>query len=84
MLDSHFNPTNWYQSFLLKGPVLKGKFFSLFSSTMDSQEIPFTALAPPVFKGEGYQVWAARMEAHLEANDLWEAVEEDYEILPLP
>lgn len=50
---------------------------------MDS-ETPFTALAPPVFNGEGYHVWAARMEAHMEANDLWEAVEEDYEVPPLP
>ena len=50
---------------------------------MDS-ETPFTALAPPVFNGEGYHVWAARMEAHMEANDLWEAVEEDYEVAPLP
>ncbi|KAH0696165.1 hypothetical protein KY289_013647 [Solanum tuberosum] len=24
------------------------------------------------------------MEAHMEANDLWESVEEDYEVLPLP
>ena len=24
------------------------------------------------------------MEAHLQANDLWEAVEEDYEVPPLP
>ena len=24
------------------------------------------------------------MEAHLEANDLWEYVEEDYEVPPLP
>jgi len=24
------------------------------------------------------------MEAHLEANDLWEAIEEDYEVLSLP
>ncbi|XP_027343406.1 uncharacterized protein LOC113855977 [Abrus precatorius] len=47
-------------------------------------ETPFTALAPPVFDGEGYHVWAAKMEAYLEANDLWEAVEEDYELLPLP
>ena len=50
---------------------------------MDS-ETPFTALAPPVFNGENYNVWAARMEAHLESNDLWEAVEEDYEVPPLP
>nr|GLL41469.1 Retrovirus-related Pol polyprotein from transposon TNT 1-94 [Ipomoea trifida] len=49
---------------------------------MDS-ETPFTALAPPVFKGENYQIWAARMEAYLEANDLWDAVKEDYEVPPL-
>ncbi|XP_006595372.1 uncharacterized protein [Glycine max] len=46
---------------------------------MDS-ETPYTALAPPVFDGDNYQIWEARMEA----NDLWEAVEEDYEVLPLP
>ncbi|XP_047336409.1 uncharacterized protein LOC124939981 [Impatiens glandulifera] len=38
----------------------------------------FTSLSPPVFNGNNYHVWAARMEAHLEANDLWEAVEEEY------
>ena len=43
-------------------------------------EKPFTSLAPPVFNGENYQLWAARMEAHLESNDLWEPVEEDYEV----
>ncbi|KAF3679489.1 hypothetical protein FXO38_02741 [Capsicum annuum] len=46
------------------------------------EETPFTALAPPVFKGEGYHIWATRMEAYMEANDLWEAVEEEYEIPP--
>ena len=50
---------------------------------MDS-ETPFTALAPPVFNGENFHIWAARMEVHLQANDLWEAVEEDYEVPPLP
>src|ERR1044072_9347850 len=50
---------------------------------MDSAT-PYTALAPPVFNGDNYHIWAARVEAHLEANDLWEAVEEDYEVLPLP
>ncbi|XP_047268081.1 uncharacterized protein LOC124898481 [Capsicum annuum] len=49
-----------------------------------SKKTPFTALAPPVFKGEGYHVMSARMEKHMEANDLWEAVEEDYEVTPLP
>ena len=42
------------------------------------------SLAPPVFDGDNYQIRTTRMEAHLEANDLWEAVEEDYEVLPLP
>lgn len=60
------------------------RFFveSLLSISMDSKT-PFTALATPVFNGEGYHIWAARMEAHLQANDLWEAVEEDYEVPPL-
>ena len=46
-------------------------------------ETPFTAIAPPVFDGLNYQVWVARMEVCLDANDLWEAVEEDYDIPPL-
>ncbi|XP_010523563.1 PREDICTED: uncharacterized protein LOC104801877 [Tarenaya hassleriana] len=37
----------------------------------------------PVFNGDNYPVWAARMQAYLEGMDLWEAVEEDYEIPPL-
>ena len=49
---------------------------------MDS-ETPYTTLTPPVFDGDNYHIWAARMEAHLEANDLWETVEEDYEVFPL-
>lgn len=47
-------------------------------------ETPLTALAPPVFNSEGYHIWAIRMEAHLEANDLWEAMDEDYEVTQLP
>ena len=47
-------------------------------------EIPYIALAPFVFDGDNYHIWAARMEAHLEANDLWEVVEEDYKVFPLP
>jgi len=49
-----------------------------------NSETPYTAPAPPVFDGDNYQIRTTRMEAHLEANDLWEAVEEDYEVLPLP
>ena len=41
-------------------------------------------MAPPIFDGENYQLWTVRMETYLEAIDLWEAVEEDYEVNPLP
>ncbi|XP_019225517.1 PREDICTED: uncharacterized protein LOC109207088 [Nicotiana attenuata] len=47
-------------------------------------EMSFSQLAPPVFDGENYQLWAVRMETYLEALDLWEAMEEDYDVLPLP
>lgn len=47
-------------------------------------ESTLTHLAPPIFYGENYQLWVVRMEAYLEALDLWEAIDEDYEILPLP
>ena len=49
---------------------------------MDSKT-PITTLVPPVFNGKNYKSWATRMKIHLEANDLWKAVEEDYEVLPL-
>ena len=40
-------------------------------------------LSSPVFNGDNYQAWAVRMTVHLEALDIWEAVEEDYEVPPL-
>ena len=46
------------------------------------EEASFTA-APPVFNGENYQTWAVKMTVHLQALDVWEAIEEDYEISPL-
>ena len=49
-----------------------------------NSEASFNAIAPPVFDGTNYQVWAVRMEAYLDANDLWEAVEQVYEVPPLP
>ena len=49
---------------------------------MDSETL-YTTLAPPMFDGDNYHIQVARMETPLEANDLWEAIEEDYEILPL-
>lgn len=50
---------------------------------MDS-EASFTTIAPPVFDGTNYQMWAVKMEAYLEAHDLWEAAEQEYEISKLP
>ncbi|XP_038684122.1 uncharacterized protein LOC119984324 [Tripterygium wilfordii] len=50
---------------------------------MDS-EASFKAIAPPVFDGTHYQMWAIRMEAYLEANDLWEVVEQKQEVPVLP
>lgn len=47
-------------------------------------ESNFSKVAPPVFDGENYDLWAVKMEAYLEALDLWEAIEEDYEVVPLP
>ncbi len=47
-------------------------------------ESSFSAMAPPVFNGENYQIWAVQMEAYLDALDLWEAVEEDYKVPTLP
>ncbi|KAA0045175.1 uncharacterized protein E6C27_scaffold30G001760 [Cucumis melo var. makuwa] len=44
----------------------------------------FTSISPLIFDGDNYQVWAVRMEAYMEALDIWEAVEEDYEIPTLP
>ncbi|XP_038680189.1 uncharacterized protein LOC119981203 [Tripterygium wilfordii] len=39
--------------------------------------------APPVFKGEGYDFWVVRMEALLNAHDLWNSVEKGYELVEL-
>ncbi|XP_022727941.1 uncharacterized protein LOC111283641 [Durio zibethinus] len=47
-------------------------------------EASFSAIAPAMFDGDNYQIWAVRMETYLKALDLWEAVEEDYEIPALP
>ena len=39
---------------------------------------------PAIFYGENYQMWVVRMETYLEALDLWEAMEKDYEVPQLP
>ncbi|BAT97299.1 hypothetical protein VIGAN_09069700, partial [Vigna angularis var. angularis] len=43
----------------------------------------FSQVAPPIFDGDNYDLWAIKMQNFLEALDLWEAVEEDYDIAPL-
>ena len=43
-----------------------------------------SVLTLPIFEGENYHLWAIRMEAFLDASDLWEVIEEDYEVGPLP
>jgi len=47
-------------------------------------ESNFSAMAPPVFDGKNYPMWAIRMDTYLEALDLWQAIEEDCEIQSLP
>ncbi|EXB37860.1 hypothetical protein L484_011920 [Morus notabilis] len=40
-------------------------------------EASFSPIAPTVFDGENYQIWAVHIETYLDALDLWEAVKED-------
>ncbi|KAL4367430.1 hypothetical protein GQ457_05G026480 [Hibiscus cannabinus] len=47
-------------------------------------ESNFSFIAPPTFDGDNYPVWAVRVETYMEVVDTWEAVEDDYEIPPLP
>ncbi|KAH0644627.1 hypothetical protein KY284_032511 [Solanum tuberosum] len=47
-------------------------------------ESSFSVMAPPVFNGDNYQIWTVRMETYLDDMDMWEVVEEDYEVPPLP
>lgn len=41
-------------------------------------------VALPIFDGENYDMWTVRMESYLEALDVWEAIEEDYDVPSLP
>jgi len=50
---------------------------------MDSETI-ISHGSPLIFNGENYETWAIRMTVHLEALDLWEAVEENYVVPDLP
>ena len=46
----------------------------------EGSSIPLTL---PLFDGKSYHLWAFSMEAYLEVGDLWEAVEDVYEVEPL-
>jgi hypothetical protein len=50
---------------------------------MDSESI-ISHGSPLIFNGENYETWAIKMTIHLEALDLWEAVEENYIFPDLP
>jgi len=47
-------------------------------------ESGFSNVAPPLFDGNNYDIWAVKMEAYLEALDIWEAIDENYEVPSLP
>ena len=40
-------------------------------------------VAPSILDGDNCETWAGRMTVHLQALDVWEAVEENYEVPPL-
>nr|KYP40246.1 hypothetical protein KK1_038439 [Cajanus cajan] len=46
----------------------------------DSNSLP----PPPVFAGENYDLWAAKMRTYLRAQSLWEVVENGSNPAPLP
>ncbi|TYG52132.1 hypothetical protein ES288_D09G003700v1 [Gossypium darwinii] len=43
-------------------------------------DITLSHIVPPIFYGDNYQAWAIRMTVYLNAMDLWEALEEDYDV----
>ena len=47
-------------------------------------ESSFSVMAPPVFNGDNYQTWAVRTKTYLDAMDMGETVEKDYEVPLLP
>ena len=49
----------------------------------DTQSL-FNHVNPPLLDGQNYQSCAVSMTVHLEALDLWEAIEEDYDVPLLP
>ncbi|PKI63825.1 hypothetical protein CRG98_015809 [Punica granatum] len=50
---------------------------------MEAGSSSFPSMAPPMFDGENYQAWVVKMIAYMEGCDLWEVLENDYEVAPL-
>ena len=46
------------------------------------EESSLTA-APSILDGDNYETWGVKMIVHLQALDVWEAMEENYEVPPL-
>ena len=44
----------------------------------------YSQVALPLFDGEGYDLWSVRMQSYPEGLDLWDTVEENYVVQPLP
>ncbi|XP_025984111.1 uncharacterized protein LOC114408300 [Glycine soja] len=79
--------SSWSSSFDLalidiKSHYLEGGIYELRETIMKANTTHI--IPPPVFDGDEYDLWIARMITHLEALDLWEPIEEDYTVWPLP
>lgn len=40
-------------------------------------------MTPPVYDRINCQTWVVKIEAYVDSSDLWEAIEEEYEVSPL-
>lgn len=47
-------------------------------------ESSFSQIALSVFDEESYDLWKVKMKSYMKSFDLWDAMEEDYEVPPLP
>ena len=47
-------------------------------------ESSFSQIALSVFDEESYDLWKVKMKSYMKSFDLWDAMEEDYEVSPLP
>ncbi|RDY08878.1 hypothetical protein CR513_06847, partial [Mucuna pruriens] len=70
--EEHGKGTDYLETKVLQGFITRERLKRLEEEVSSS------------FQWKNYDLWAVKMEAYLEALDLWEAVKEDYEVLPLP